>query len=299
MKTWHKAVLRNTLKAMIPGKQVIRQVMRRVRPYQTNPTVDINLFNNAMRQVDSLRAAGLDIAGRRVLEIGSGWHPIVPVTFIAAGARSVALTDIERLLDARLVRSAIDYVLARREELERRIGASGFDRLAIPDGPLPAMLDALGMSYTVPWRTAMTPSASVDLIVSCSVLEHIEPRLLEAMLADCRRILAPGGAMVHFIDCSDHRAMRDKTLSRVDFLRYEDRAWRLLSLNPQSYHNRLRFSEHRALIERQGFRIPYEWRESRELEQAAVAAMPLASRFRGYHVGDLAAISAHFVAVTP
>jgi SAM-dependent methyltransferase len=299
MKTWHKAVLRNTLKAMVPGKQVIRQVLRRVRPYQTNPLNDGNLFNNAIHQIESLRAAGLDIAGRRVLEIGSGWHPIVPVTFIAAGARSVALTDIEWLLDARMMRSAIDYVLARREELQRRLGAVAFERLDIPDAALPAMLDTLGMTYTVPWRTTMSPTASVDLIVSCSVLEHIEPRMLEAMLADCRRLLAPGGAMVHFIDCSDHRAMRDKTLSRADFLRYEDRVWRLLCLNPQSYHNRLRFSEHRALIERQGFAIPYEWRESRDVEREAVAAMPLASRFRGRDVADLAAISAHFVAVAP
>src|SRR6202021_2562874 len=60
-----------------------------------------------------------------------------------------------------------------------------------------------------------------------AVLEHVDPKMLEAMMADFRRILVPGGAMVHFIDYSDHYAMCDSSISRCNFLQYEDWVWRL------------------------------------------------------------------------
>ena len=105
--------------------------------------------------------------------------------------------------------------------------------------------------------------------------------------------------MVHFIDCSDHYAMVDKSISRCNFLQYEEWAWRLCCINPQSYHNRLRHSDYVAMLQRHGFKISFEWRESREQEQREVAAMPLASRFAGRDIKDLAAIGSHFVAIRP
>lgn len=297
MRVWHRQVVKDTIKAVIPGKQHLRQVIRRISPYRTDSRLDENLFNNAIRQIELLRAADLDVRGRRVLEIGSGWHPILAMTFLAAGAESVTLTDIERLLDARLVRSAIDFVLARRDILADRLGANGFDRLKVEDGQVHAMLRSLGLNYNVPYRKELFGDQSMDLIVSCSVLEHVAPRTIEAMFADFRRILAPDGAMVHFIDCSDHYAMRDKSISRCNFLQYEEWAWRLCCINPQDYHNRLRHSDHVAMLNRHGFSIRFEWRESREKEQREVAAMRLASRFAGRDIEDLAAISSHLVVV--
>jgi SAM-dependent methyltransferase len=299
VKVWHRNVIRNTIMAAVPGRRAMRKLLRKVRPYRTDPVVDTSLLEGALRLIEILRQSGTDIAGRRVLEIGSGWHPIVPVVFIAAGARSVALTDLDRLLDARLLRSAITYVLDRCEAIAARIGTLDTDRISIPDGDLDVMLAALDMTYTVPWRTAMSPAASLDLIVSRAVLEHIPPGTLDGMHADCRRILVPGGVMIHLIDVSDHRAMRDKSLSRCAFLEYEDFAWRMLCLNPQSYHNRLRHSDHVGLIRRNGFKIIHEWRHSREKEQEEVRAMRLASRFRGRELEDLAAISTHVVAQNP
>ncbi|MDO9709377.1 SAM-dependent methyltransferase [Paracraurococcus lichenis] len=296
MADWRREEFLNTIKAAIPGKQALRQGMRRIKPYQTDPQIDNNLFENAIRQIEMLRRAGLDVRGRRVLEIGSGWHPILPVVFIASGAESVALTDVERLLDLRLIRSAIQFVLTKRELLAERVGADRFDRLEVDDTNLITQLNRLGLTYQVPYRTSDTPDAAMDLIVSCSVLEHISPKLLEAMMSDFWRILAPGGAMVHFVDCSDHRAMSDKSLSRCDFLRYEDRVWRLLCLNPQSYHNRLRHSDLKAVLQKAGFEIRAEWRETRSRELEELSTIPLAKRFRSRNLEDLAAISSHFVA---
>ena len=297
MREMHKQVITNVLKAAIPGYVQLRTAVRKNWPHRTNPGMDSCLVDSAIRQVELLRAAGLDIRGRRVLEIGSGWHPILPITFIAAGAESVTLTEVDPILDRRLVRSAINFVMARRDNIADRIGADSFDRLKVKDGELSVMLRDLGLTYVVPYRTGLSSDGSADIIVSCSVLEHIRPELLEAMLTEFRRILVCGGAMVHFIDCSDHFAMRDKSISRCNFLRYEDWVWRMCSIN--FYQNRLRHSDYTAMSQRHGFKISFEWRESRAKEQAEVAAMPLASRFVGRNVEDLAAISSHFVAIAP
>ena len=297
MRAWHRQVITNTVKAAIPGKQRLRQAMRRISPYRTNPGLDSSLFDSAVRQIQLLQSAGVDIRGCRVLEIGSGWHPILAMTFLAAGAETVTLTDIELLLDSRLVRSAIDFVLARRDVLVDKVGADSFNRLKIDNGNVSTMVRDLGLTYSVPYQTGLSLDGSADLIVSCSVLEHIAPRMLETMMADFRRILVPGGAMIHFIDCSDHYAMFDKSISRCNFLQYQEWVWRLCCINPQSYHNRLRHSDHATMLQRHGFGIGFEWRESREKEQREVAAMSLASRFVGRDIEDLAAISSHFVAI--
>jgi hypothetical protein len=99
MRRWHRQVLIDTAKAAIPGKQYIRQALRRRRPYTTNRGTDSNLFKDIVQQIELLRDTGYDVRQKRLLEIGSGWHPIAAMTFLAAGAASMTLTDIEWLLD--------------------------------------------------------------------------------------------------------------------------------------------------------------------------------------------------------
>ena len=299
MRAWHKRVVIDTVKTLIPGKQHLRQVFRRISPYQTDHGTDGNLFDNIVKQIEMLREAGFDVTGKRILEIGSGWHPIAAMTFLAAGAETVTLTDIERLLDPHLIRSAINFVSARRQTLVDRLGIADLARLDIEDGSIAQMIESLGLTYLVPYRTGLSSDASADLIVSCSVFEHIPAVILESMMAEFRRILVPGGAMVHFIDCSDHYWQADSSISRCNFLQYEEWLWRLLSLNPQNFHNRLRHSDFAAIFLRHGFKVVSERRLSREQEQREVSSMKLASRFAGREIADLAAITANFVLVSP
>lgn len=299
MQRWHIKVVTNTAKAAVPGRQHVRQALRRLRPYTTNRGKDSDLFKATLDQIELLRDTGHDVIGKRILEIGSGWHPIAAMTFLAAGAASVTLTDVERLLDARLIRSAIEFVRERRDYMIEKIGRAGIERIDIKDGTVEEMLRRLGLTYLLPYRATMSPDGSADIIVSRTVFEHIPVVTLEAMLDEFRRILVPGGAMVHFIDPSDHYWQSDRSISRCNFLKYEDWQWRLLSLHPQAYHNRLRHSDFAAMFKRHGFKIIFEHRLTRESEQREIATMKLASRFAGYSTDDLAAIHSRFVAIAP
>ena len=64
--------------------------------------------------------------------------------------------------------------------------------------------------------------------------------------------------MLHIIDHTDHYAHGDNSINLLNFLKYEDRTWALMTANALLYTNRLRAFEHIALLEKAGFRLEYE-----------------------------------------
>ena len=82
--------------------------------------------------------------------------------------------------------------------------------------------------------------ASVDLVVSSSVLEHVEdvPSLVRA----CAELTAPGGANLHLIDLRDHFFKHP-----FEMLCYDERTWRRW-LNASNNLNRLRLPAYRAIF---------------------------------------------------
>src|SRR5204863_4935580 len=101
MKRWHKQVVKNTVKGVVPGRQYLRRLWRRFSPHETHTVKNNTAFENAIRQIGLLRDADFSTSGLCVLELGSGWYPILPLVYLVAGARQVILTDIDRLLDVR------------------------------------------------------------------------------------------------------------------------------------------------------------------------------------------------------
>lgn len=52
------------------------------------------------------------------------------------------------------------------------------------------------------------PNASFDYVVSLDVLGHVEAEEKDAVLAEVRRVLRPGGVTLHGIECTDHSARK-------------------------------------------------------------------------------------------
>ena len=91
---------------------------------------------------------------------------------------------------------------------------------------------------------------SVNLVVSHFVLEHIAPDILDRLTGEFSRILTHDGMMLRFIDNFDHYEAFDKSISHLDFLRFQDWAWQLCCIHPQSFTKRMRHSDYVALFER-------------------------------------------------
>src|SRR5436305_8289490 len=114
---WHLNAAIGTVKALIPFQDTLRRAKRRLVHYRTDETVDQGLFADGLRMIHELRTVGADLKISVVLEVVSGWHPVIPLLFHLAGARRVKMTDQVRLMDASLVASAATFIERNRDQL--------------------------------------------------------------------------------------------------------------------------------------------------------------------------------------
>jgi SAM-dependent methyltransferase len=282
------AVLKSALKATLPLQPQLRRIKRRLRPYRDNPENSRYALQQGLHLIRLLETAGTDLNGE-VLELGTGWLPIIPLLFHLAGARRLVLTDQERLMDRHTVARARGVIHQNLPTIAQALGRS--------EGHMAARLATdFALEYLVPWDSMKHPARSADIVFSRAVLEHVPPDVLDRLFADFSRILRPGGAMCHTIDNSDHWEHRNKKLSRVNFLRHEEGLyWRLACFNPQAYQNRLRHSDYIALFVRHGWTTVVADGVPDERCLHDLATLPLGARFRGRDYGDLAILTSTFV----
>ena len=295
-KSWQVNALKHTVKAAVPFKHSLRKLKRRIRPRP--PSIDENsLYSGGFDHIQALREFGGDLAVQEILEIGSGWYPVIPLMMHVAGAKLIRLTDVEPLLDRQTLLDAIDFLLDRKSDLATRLGVESAlieqSLMVAGDGSLASMLQRLGMTYSAPFHPEQS-SLKVDAIVSHTVLEHIPRDVLASLFHWCRQCLRPSGLASHGIDNSDHRANLDKSLSRLDFLRYSDAAWRLLSIG--DYTNRLRHQDYKDMLEHQGFEICFERAVVDDGSAEEVRHLPVFGRFNERDASELATLWSHFVA---
>ncbi len=170
--------------------------------------------------VRDLATAGVELGGLRALEVGAGRTNGVGYGLIAAGAASACVLEPFVAFDAAqdaMLRESTPAIAAVESNVVRRVRAFG----DIAD-------------------------ASMDLLLSNSVLEHVrEPR---AFFAQCRRVLAPGGVMLHRVDYRDHFFKYP-----YGFLTFSDTTWSRW-LDPGDLP-RWRLGDHLADLAAEGFEV--------------------------------------------
>ena len=173
---------------------------------------------------DYERYAGLTgeaIEGKTILELGPGDSFGVALRFIAAGAAKVITADrFIPIRDSGQQRAIYEGVLSRMSADER------------------ARVDACSLrpgSIWTPWASMFAPGvgieeapaqigeASVDVIVSRAVLEHVFD--LDTAFAAMHRLLKPGGRMAHKVDLRDHGLFTDGGQHALEFLTVSDRVY--------------------------------------------------------------------------
>jgi SAM-dependent methyltransferase len=220
-------------------------------------------------------------------EFGAGWDLAVPLSFWALGVERQILVDRRPNVRVELVNTSIE----RLARLRREHG------LPDPGGPIASLeeLEArFGIRYLAPRDARATglPAGSVDFVSSTSTLEHVPAEELVPLLAECSRLLRPDGAVSSRIDLSDHYSHFDASLSPHNFLRFDDRRWRLAN-SSLLFQNRLRRPDYLAAFREAGLTIVAEkaWRPGEALPDDT------AERFRAYESEDLAVVGLRLVAV--
>jgi hypothetical protein len=293
-----KAAMQRACAAIPVAGGAVYYSLQRTVGLLRDPERPVRMLRIAARMARELRELGLDVRGKRVMEVGTGWRVDVPIGLYLCGAKSIHTYDLHRYLKPRLVMAAVAELAKRRQlvletfatltdpdELEHRL-----DALArAPD--VRALLRVAGIEYHAPADATRTgrPAGSVDVHMSFTVLQLIPYDTLLAVLREASRLLSADGLTWHQVDLADEFARGDPSISRVNFLRFTDAEWARYSNNRFAYHNRLRAADYERLYREAGHEILRWTGQVDERSRAELAGgFPLAEPFRGLPVDMLA-----------
>lgn len=238
-----------------------------------------------------------------IMELGTGWYPIVPLCLFLAGYKKIISVDLNAWLKKEGQYAALDRILALAKEggLVQYVPEIDASRMAVLEK---LGMERSGISYeqfnaaihleprVENLITTELVDNSVEYICSNNTFEHIYPDPLKAILARMQRLLKPQGSMSHFIDMSDHFAHFDKSITVYNFLKFSKSRWKLLDneIQPQS---RLRFSEYKQMYGELGIRISKE--VVRPYELSLLDRVKVHKDYRDFEREDLAILHGYLV----
>lgn len=253
-------------------------------------------------------ASGGDPVGKTFFEVGTGRMVNVPIAYWLMGAHRTKTFDLNRYLKAELVLESLRYIAAHRGEVEALFGQylvpERLDQLieivADPRCGVKEQLAKMGIDYKAPADAAETglPAGSIDFHTSYTVLEHVSPSALHAILSEAGRLLGESGLAIHGIDYSDHFSHSDAEITAVNFLRYSQAEWKRLAGNRYMYMNRMRHGDYLRLFAESGLQAIAEEAEvdARSLQEIERGLMPVDDEFALQAPEQLAAVSGWIVA---
>ncbi len=285
-----KAAVQRGLSA-VPGGSKMNYLLQQTITNQF-PRSDEHFRLHASETVAHLEAfsrhSDVESGSARFFEFGAGWDLITPIMFHGLGVTHQTLVDIRPNLRFEQVSATLSQYDRLRQDLERDL-----KRTLRPVDPSPVrslveLRERFGIAYLAPCDARGTglPDESFDFTSSPYTLEHIPPGDITAILAECRRLLRPGGLASSIVDMQDHFSFFDPSITAFNFLKFSDRVWSAVN-SSLHYQNRLREPDYRALHESAG--LPVLEARSKPIEAAdieAVRGLRLASRFRKHYTED-------------
>lgn len=297
-----KAHIQRTLSAL-PGGMVVNDLLQRLGSYR-NPdaSVDRTVVKDWLVQAQYFSEIGRSIRGLHMVEIGTGWMPVFPVCYALAGAETCITYDLyDHLSQPRTLRM-LERLRVHIPAIAKVSSTSIADVQAryehfLRSRTLSDLLAAAGITYRPDSDASRTglPDRSIDTIYSNNVLEHVETGALKAIMGESARILKTDGIAVHDVNCGDHFAYSDASISQLHYLQYSSTEWKRWN-NSILYQNRLRPSDFIRIAEEVGLEIVL--RKSRPHPELLKKIPAIAPEFSGYDQEDLSSTSLALV-VTP
>ena len=182
-----------------------------------------------------------------VLELGSGWYPVVPISLFLSGFNKVVSIDVSALMTKETILETINLFIVLKEKGKLAFPQNGIDpqrwkilldlKQNAKQSNRSQILEKIQLELIVgDARKLNISNDSFDFICSNNTYEHIYPIILKDIVKEFKRVLKPDGLMNHFIDMTDHFAHFDKSINHYNFLRFSKKAWNRIdnSIQPQS-----------------------------------------------------------------
>lgn len=276
----YKARLQNIIAALPYSDAIYYGVQRCAGGLRKGRFDPMEWFQVAGRALERLGAQGFSIAGKNVLEIGTGRALGVPTALWLCGAGRIVTVDLHRYLSAALV-STCNRCLLQNADKVREVCAGSLDDKLFQDrlqqlqnfnGDLGSFLRLIDTEYLAPADATHLNLAdnSFDLHFSYAVFEHVPGPEISAILKEAKRLLRSGGLLSHSIDLSDHFAYDDDSVAKINFLQFSDQQWSRWAGSQYMYHNRLRASAVFKLFEEAGVQIT---RRAQTLDERSLEAL--------------------------
>lgn len=235
------------------------------------------------------------------VDLGTGWHPTIPLLFYSLGVNRQYLFDISPIMDRGLIYETIktfcsisnDPGCSFRSRLQRLPDSSPLEQLSDAD-----YLMKVGMSYYAPYMeklAAMTDE--VDLLTCTQVMYHIPVNVLPYLYRDIYKSLKKGGRFMAVIHLIDMHSNPQNGLSPYNFYRYSHNTWNNWINSSIMPFSRLKARDYRKLLEESGFHIRhFEIDAPSESDLRKLEQIPIHDCFREYSKEELGAKHLFFVA---
>jgi hypothetical protein len=238
---WKKLLVKKAIVGRVPFADKLREIRRRVFGYPP----DIKKVELTIKRYERIKA-GLDklgspIEGATILEIGSGWFPIIPILLARDGAKKVFMSDLNIHMDDITFRETAAYLKHYFPNDDYIQKITNFSSLPI--------------EYLAPFNVADLNDNSIDIITSNTVLEHILRSDIYNLFSSLRSKVSDYGSMVHLVDHSDHFEHFDKSISRIQFLTWNEEKHALINYLIKDGENRMRHQEYHQVFKDSGFDV--------------------------------------------
>jgi hypothetical protein len=294
-----KGLIQKTLSAIPGGYRCNHLLQKNLGHLRSDETIHGEFREDITVLFERIARLGLDPTSSRILEIGTGWLPIFPLSLALAGFRNILTVDIYPHLRSSAVRRTLlalqpflDHPsfqpFATPAQVHER-----YDRFLCADD----ILATAGITYKAPCNAACTGMApeSVDLITSNNVFEHIPTPVLIELFCEARRLLRPNGHVLHCINCGDHYAYSDPSITQLNYLSFSQSQWGRWN-NSIQFQNRLRPIDFLEMADRKGFQIVSAEYTSPPANLKQLENMLIAPEFRHYPLKELASTSLTMIA---
>jgi len=245
-------------------------------------------------------------ADKQIIELGSGWYPVVPMMMYLSKSGQVTSVDIQSWMTKETQLTTIRKFIEWREkgklqEYINKVDEKRWNELVeIVKNPDEHTLDSINKTIGLKLllqdaRSLKLEDNSIDLICSNNTFEHIFPNVLEGILKEFKRVIKPNGVMSHFIDMSDHFAHFDHSITIYNFLRYSQNKWKMIDndIQPQ---NRLRFKEYLKMYEENA--IPIIETVVREGNLEDLRRQKIHTEYQSYSEAELAISHGYIISKT-
>ena len=293
----------------VPGGGRIHYLLQRRGGGLTDFTRECDIKVDDWRlMMGHLRTVKARVAGGTLLEMGTGWYPTFPLCLYLSGAGRVYTFDLNPYLKPEMTIDLAERLATHVPLIARESGRSEAEVAAQQAAVAESLRGGASITaatggvieYCAPADASKTalPAESVDVVFSNSVLEHVPGEVIEACLAEARRILRPGAVVFHSVNCGDHYAYIDRGIDQLHYLQYSEAAWRKWN-NAFLYQNRLRAIDFTEMATRAGFTIEVDTSRPNPKRLRQLESIRVDPHFARYSREQLAITSIDFVGRKP